>query len=610
MKPRDEVEKQKDEIQGLSRRQIFKLGAAASAGILIAGNLRARGAEAQPSCPAGAPMPAAPGVTRFKDPLPIPPVIKPYKQTVFGDFYKVSIKEATQKFHSELPATPVWTYNGIVPGPTFVATRGRKIVATFSNDLPQGAYNPGGCPDPMVMGAAVGETCVSNPQPLSDPLMVVHLHGSDSPPQFDGFPYDRFPPGASFTYEYPNAQPPTTLWYHDHSMGLTRMNVYAGLAGFYLIREEQEEELRLPSGPFEIPLLIQDKAFNADGTLYQQFPWAPEIFANTIAVNGVLWPKLKVTRGKYRFRILNGSNARFYNLFLDPPSPATAPADFIQIGSDGGYLASPVAVTPQPYTFNDTFFTGGAPSKITRKLLIAPAERVDIIVDFSGYPVGTKVTLKNDSPGPFPGGPVDPTLADIMQFEVVDGPAFKGKLPAMLIPPPTIDPKAVVKTRNMSLVDWGFMQPANIGTPPPNYPYPTLLLNNLHFNDPITECPLAGSTEIWNLINIAPDSHPIHLHQVQFKVVGRAPLDTQAYVNAYLVGQNGSFPPPDPTTFLTGSFQLPDPNEKGPKDVVRANPGEVTQLLVKWSNRRGKFLWHCHILDHEDNEMMRPLLVC
>jgi len=613
-KGEEESKRQKEENCCLSRRQIFKLSAAAGAGILLARNWQASPASAQPVCPLGGTLPAAPTVRKFKDPLPLLQAIAPYKQHDGADYYTVSIEEASLQFHSEMPETPLWTYNGTVPGPTFLAKRGRQIVVTFTNNLPAGAYSPGGCPDPMVMGAAVGETNVPSPTSLADPLTVVHLHGSDSAPQFDGFPYDRIPPGASFTHTYPNDQPPTTLWYHDHSMGLTRINVYAGLAGMYIIRDDRERDLHLPSGNFEIPLIIQDKAFNSDGTLFQYFPWQPELFANTIAVNGRLWPKLQVTRGKYRFRILNASNARFFNLYLNPPSPATAPADFIQIGCDGGYLAAPVAVTPQSYTFNDVY-AGGAPSTIVRKLLIAPAERVDVIVDFSRYAVGTIVTLQNDAPGPFPGGLVDPALADVMQFEVVAGPAHTHKLPAKLIAPPVIRKQDVVKTRNMALVDWGFLVTAGtgggpIGTPPPLYPYPTLLLNNLRFNDPLTECPVAGSTEIWNLINFAPDTHPIHLHQVQYKVLGRAPFDALAYANAFLVGQGGSFPPPDPTTFLTGPFQPPDPNETGPKDTVRANPGEVTQILVKWNQRRGKFLWHCHILDHEDNEMMRRLLVC
>ena len=611
MSSRGEVESKRQEEESccLSRRQIFKLGAAAGAGILLARNWQASPASAQPVCPINATLPAAPTVTRFKDQLPLLQAIAPHKQDDTSDYYTVSIEEASLQFHSEMPATPLWSYNGTVPGPTFLAKRGRQIVVTFNNNLPAGGYSPGSCPDPFVMGAAVGETNVPNPTPLAEPLTVVHLHGSDTDPQFDGFAYDRIPPGASFTHIYPNEQPPTTLWYHDHSMGLTRINVYAGLAGMYIIRDDNERGFVLPSGNFEIPLIIQDKAFNSDGTLFQYFPWTPGLFANTIAVNGKLWPKLQVTRGKYRFRILNGSNVRFYNLYLNPHSPATTPADFIQIGSDGGYLAAPVAVTPQSYTFNDVY-AGGAPSTIVRKLLIAPAERVDVIVDFSHYAVGTKVTLKNDAPGPFPGGLVDPALADVMQFEVVAGPAFTYNLPAKLIAPPVIRKQDVVKTRNMALVDWGFLKTAGIGTPPPLYPYPTMLLNNLRFSDPLTECPVAGSTEIWNLINFTFDTHPIHLHQVQYNVLGRARFNALAYAHAYLVGQGGSFPPPDPTAFLTGSFHPPDPNETGPKDTVRANPGEVTQILVKWNQRRGKFLWHCHILDHEDNEMMRPLLVC
>lgn len=570
----------KDAPKGVSRRQWLKCSAAVGAGLLLAGRIKP--ARAQPVCTSAAPTLPPNSLPQFVDLCPRPKVLPKSKFTVDTDYYNIQIREVLQQLSSGLPnPTPVWTYNGLYPGPTIEAQRYRKTVVTFNNNLPADGYATGLCVDPMVMGADALK---------NRPYMAVHLHGGATRPEFDGHPEDRFAPGQSFTYEYLNTQLPATLWYHDHSLGVTRLNVYAGLAAFYLLRDAVEGNMNLPRGPFEIPLVIQDRSFNADGTLWQSSPWAPEFFGDYPLVNGKVSPLLRVTQGKYRFRLLNGSNARFYNLSLDTGTP------FIQIGTDGGLLPAPVTVTPRPAVI------GGVP--MTLQLLLAPAERADVIVDFSAFPVGTRITMKNDAPAPFPGGGAQP-ITDIMQFQVVGGAAWDDPIPAHLRYVPPINPANAVKTRYLTLVDYGAPTPV----PPPftTLPYPTLLLNDSKFMDPITEFPKLNTIEIWNLINIAPDTHPIHVHEVQFQILSRQAFDMNAFGNALIAQGSNAGVPVEP--FLQGSPRPPEPNEAGWKDTVRANPGEVTRIIARFGPNRGKYVWHCHILDHEDNEMMRNFMI-
>ena len=239
-----------------------------------------------------------------------------------------------------------------------------------------------------------------------------------------------------------------------------------------------------------------------------------------------------------------------------------------------------------------------------QRLERAPAERADVILDFSAFPIGTKITLMNDAPAPFPGGG-DLPIDKIMQFQVVGGPVFDDPIPERLRNVPKLDRGASVKTRNLTLVDYGAQMPA----PPPftTLPYPTLLLNDSKFMDPITEFPKLNTIEIWNLINLAPDTHPIHVHEVEFQIVSRQAFDMTAYGAALAAqGSNAGIPV---SSFLAGSPRPPEPNEAGWKDTVRANPGEVTRIIAKFGPFRGKFVWHCHILDHEDNEMMRNYMI-
>ena len=468
--------------------------------------------------------------------------------------------------------------------------------------------------------------------------LVTHLHGavvrsdSDGGPEqwftangIHGADYRTTKPTAnnSAVYYYPNEQLATTLWYHDHALGMTRLNVMSGLAGFYLIRDRCDPIAdRLPKGKYEIPLAIQDRSFNLDGSMW--FPsvgnnpdvhpyWVPEFFGNTIMVNGKVWPNLNVDRGQYRFRVLDGSNARFYNFSLTVVGTgATLP--FTQIGTEGGYLQSAVKLN---------------------WVVIAPGERADILIDFSKLAPGTKVIMNNTARAPYPtGDPADPnTTGQIMQFTVGSKCGFTARwLPSILNPTlkgafPTLKPTSLNRTLPY------FEEMSETGEPL------GVFLNGQRWVGVLTETPRVGSTEDWWLVNPTADTHPIHTHLTTFQVVYRIPFNATAY-EADWMALNGMVPLPVdkvPTTlsvqpYLTGQPELPPANERGWKDTVQTPPGYVTVIRIRWAPQDTPttgpyaakpgvnlytfnptigpgYVWHCHIIDHEDNEMMRPYKV-
>jgi spore coat protein A len=489
-------------------------------------------------------------------------------------------------------STTVWGYNGIYPGPTIEARSNETIAVDWVNNLPEHHLLP---IDPTIHGA----------MGVPEVRTVVHVHGAVVNASSDGYPEFWFtpnrsappnglggPPGNHVVYYYPNEQQAATLWYHDHALGITRENVYAGLEGFWLVRDPKvEDELNLPRGKFEIPLMIQDRSFNSDGSLF--YPdvginpaihpeWVPEFFGDFNLVNGKAWPFLKVEPRKYRFRVLNGSNARFYNLRLSSGQP------FIVIGNDRGYLEHP------------------AP---TQSLLIAKAERFDVILDFTGMAPGTKITLTNDAPAPFPGGtPPDPaTTGQVMQFVVTD----PGK-------PDHSDVPEKLNSIRPTPVHGAFLRRVTLNEADDENGDPVLnTLNNLTWDQPITELPRIGTTEVWEMINLTDDTHPIHLHLVQFQILNRQKFDADAYFAAYNQ-VNAGIPPGaggtviSPVPYLENGPIPPDAYEAGWKETVKVPPGMVTRIIVKFENykkvdpTRGNYVWHCHILEHEDNEMMRP----
>ncbi|ERI93313.1 spore coat protein A [Clostridiales bacterium oral taxon 876 str. F0540] len=509
---------------------------------------------------------------KYVDKLPEPKILKP-KRTICGKkHYSIVMKEILQKLHRDLPPTKLWGYEGSYPGPTIEVQKDEPITVTWINDLPTYEH------------LLPVDTTIHGAEPPNPPVRtVVHLHGGHVPPVSDGFPEAWFtnsnsqvgPDFKTNTYCYPNIQPSTCLWYHDHAVGITRLNVYAGLAGFYIIRDKQEKELKLPKGKYEIPLVIQDKAINDDGSLYYPsepeppvpdvFPSiVPEFFGNIIVVNGKAWPYVEVEPRLYRLRLLNGSNSRFYTLQFDA-SDGKRP-DWVQIGTDGGLLENPVNIT---------------------ELTLAPAERADVLVDFTGLE-GLEFILTNSAPIPFPNGEgPDENTGQIMKFKIgtTVSDYRNNTIPQKLVEVKRLDPDSARKVRDLTLVETT-----------DEFDRLMLLLTGQLWTDPITENPLLNTAEIWRFINLTPDTHPIHLHLVQFQILERRPFNVD-YYNA--TGE----------ILFTGPSRYPDSNERGWKDTVRANPGEITSIIACFKDFTGVYPWHCHILEHEDHEMMRPYRV-
>jgi spore coat protein A, manganese oxidase len=281
---------------GMDRRSFLRMAGTVGAGLALPLRFGAT-ALAQPAGTVD-----GGSLTRFVDPLPVPPTWQSAQLAARG----LRMAPAEHRFHPELATTPTWGYGGATYlGPTIEARRGVPVTFTAYNDLGHHILGV----DEELHGPDMADD-------QAHPRVSLHQHGGYVEPESDGYPEDTFVPGETHPYHYPHDQQSGTLWYHDHALGITRLNVYAGLAGFYLIRDPHERSLGLPPAPFEIPLAIQDKAFNADGTMHYPDPWEPEFFGDVALVNGAAWPYLDVRRGWYRLRLLNGSNARFYNLEL------------------------------------------------------------------------------------------------------------------------------------------------------------------------------------------------------------------------------------------------------------------------------------------------------
>lgn len=548
-------------------------------------------------------------LTKYVDPLPIPgpmPMAGP-------NYYEIGAWEIHQQLHSQLPPTYLFGYgttqeNASYPAATIEAQKGMPIDVRWTNHL--GFNHPVSFAFDPTLEHAMTTTGIP---------IVTHLHGSEVEPQSDGGPLSWFTAGFAEKgadwkheiYHYVNTQLPTTLWYHDHAFGYTRHNVYAGLAGFYLLRDPMSEPAGLPSGAYEIPLVIQDKMFTTDGQLWYpnvgdnpEHPiWTPEFFGNVILVNGKVWPYLNVEPRKYRFRFLDGSNARFYSLALAERVTSTPGPAFYQIGTDGGYLFEPVVL-------NDP----GAP--MSPKLILAPAERADVIIDFSAYTPGTEFILKNTAKAPFPGGGVvDPqTAGQIMLFRVVPltGPDMS-VLPPVLASVTRLSNPTVTRTLTLNEVEGTF---GPLGALLNGEPYMFTVSNP-------TETPTLGTTELWEVVNMTEDGHPIHLHGTQFQLLNRQRFNKARYDMAFDAVNSDlprdTYTPVSVTPYLQGKPRPPDANERGWKDTFRMNPGQVTRLLVRYAPQDGSpafaydataepgYVWHCHILEHEENDMMHKL---
>jgi FtsP/CotA-like multicopper oxidase with cupredoxin domain len=427
--------------------------------------------------------------------------------------------------------------------------------------------------------------------------------------------------------QYPNTNRASTLWYHDHTLGMTRLNLYAGPAGFYIVRggpagdaavrDRRSGATAVLPGPapregdrvppdttyYEVPIAVQDRSFNADGSLFyphtraffDQLPgpyipdsdiapiWNPEFFGNVLIVNGTTWPFHTVEQRRYRLRVLNGCNSRF--LILD--FTAIPGVVVWQIGNDGGFLVAPVNVTA-----------------LGNRVLLAPAERADVIADFTSVPVG-RYMLANAGPDePFPERHADVEAADpnttgqVMQFRVVPAPAPDPTTPPEFLVLPAITPlPRETVTRPLALLEAmsGRFEEAPaetlLGTVAGDPNRGTEVWAGRAWGDPVTEEPSVGATEVWEFYNATADAHPIHVHEIAFEVVNRQAIVVDEA--SHTVRVDASVP--------TG----PEPSETGFKDTVIAYPGEVTRVRSQF-HTPGQFVWHCHIVEHEDNEMMRP----
>ncbi len=558
--------------------------------------------------------------------------------------YTVKVSEFTQQIlpthdasgaPTNFPTTKVWGYEGeahnsvthenlgvvkSTPGCTFEVMQGLPVQVKWVNNL----LDANGKPlsymlpiDPTLHWANPNNLPMdsSTASSQSSVPIVTHLHGGETPSASDGHPEAWWTADGkhgptystaaatepnSAIFSYPNGQQPTTLWYHDHALGLTRLNVLSGLAGFYLIRNASDPiTALLPSTEYEIPLAIQDRSFLTDGSLYYPTEgvnpvlhpnWQNFFLGNTILVNGKAWPNLNVKQGQYRFRILDGSNSRFYHFSFSNNMP------FTLIGTDGGSVKKPVQLT---------------------SMLLAPAERADILVDFSNIPSGQKIVLEN-----FAGALVEndaQTTGLIMQFTIIGEKGFSPKqLPTDLNPTlegtfPTL--QTPVKQRILTMVD----------VPGPNGPA-AMLLDGQKWDATISETPSLGSTEDWLLVNPTIDAHPIHIHLVQFQVVQHQMFNITSYM-AEWTRLNGS-PPLNKSTvnvpsldpYLIGLSTSPESTEQAWKDTITVNGGEVVTIRLRWTQQNGTpfpfdatsapgYVWHCHLLEHEDNEMMRPYSV-
>jgi len=506
---------------------------------------------------------------RFVDPLHIPRLLPPTATRNGANLYRIRMTEFTQRLHSSLPPTRLWGYEGQYPGPSIQAFRGQPVEIEWENHLPlKHLFEI----DLHIHGAMAPTPAVRT---------VPHLHGAHTSSASDGLPEKWFTPGHSASYTYPNDQRASTLWYHDHAVGITRLNVYAGLSGFYLLRDQEEQSLGLPDGDYEIPLLLHDRTLDDAGQLVYapthddglKLPpgvWGPEFFGSLPVINGVIYPYLDVEPRPYRLRLLNGSNSRFFGLHFNLAKSATdipSYVTFSQIGSDGGLLQKPARLN---------------------EVLLGPAERADIVIDFSDLE-GKVVTLSNGATSPYPGWGMmamhAPPMLDLMQFRVTvprKGPAKSFSVNS-LSKVERLNEAEAVTTRDLLLIERIDPQGRSLG----------VRINDKGYDDPITETVKLGTMEKWRFINTTEDAHPMHLHLVQFQILHRQGFDAIALRK-------------DGTIKLVGTVRHLPEHEAGWKDTAVVLPGEVLTILVPFEGFKGRYVFHCHMLEHEDNDMMRP----
>jgi spore coat protein A, manganese oxidase len=681
-----------------TRRRFLQIGSVAGAGLFLyyrngLPRLFAQGGPLTPSL-----------IPKYKTPMLVPPQM-PRAGILgsggkFVDYYEIAMRQFQQQILPEgLPKSTVWGYGPAraispraprifnAPSLTIEANYDRPVRIKWINELvdANGNYLPHLLPvDPTLhwanppggnSGRDKRPTFTSTPGPYTGPVPIVtHVHGAVGVgDESDGYAEAWFLPNATnipaghategtwydffrrkakarygadwgrgfATFQYPNRDRAATKWYHDHALGMTRLNVYAGPAGFYIVRggpagdravrdtrtgwpallpgpAPSEIDQILPNRPFrEIPVAVQDRSFNEDGSLFYPHTrelfdqiasgfipagefspiWNPEFFGNTLMVNGNTWPFQTVERRRYRFRFLNGCQSRFLILdFRQIPG-----VEVWAIGNEGGFLAAPVNLT----------------GNHGNRLLMGLAERADLIVDFTNVPVGNYVLANVGPDEPFGGGVpgedfavADPdSTGQVMQFNVVPAVGPDLTTPPRFLRLPAIAPlPAETVTRQLALIEKAATGndtdgnevegpvEALLGTVGPDGIDPNLpagVWTSREWMEPVTENPAVGATEVWEIYNTTADAHPMHVHEVTFEVVNREALELDAAGEVVSPVQ------------LTGIVTPPEAWETGFKDTVIAYPGQVTRIRAQFDNP-GQYVWHCHIVEHEDNEMMRP----
>jgi spore coat protein A len=582
-------------------------------------------------------------LTPFVDPLPLPPR---WPAREHAGRLEVRIRRGVHRFHRDLPESRIWGFEGCVPGPTIEAERGHPVRVEWINELDgtlpvavtvaPTEVTTEGVPVQCLPGLS-GGLPDANAAALSG-FTVVHLHGGLTAAPYDGWTENIFAPGQNAVSDYYMDQRAALLWYHDHVMGVTRFTVYAGLAGLWIVRDDRERALGLPEGfPFEVPLLLQDRNFDEDphgrltgDLVHKTDPGTMEAFAPFTTVNGKIWPLLEVHPSTYRLRVINGCNARTFRLVL--MRDGQPDLDRIsQIGTDHGLLRAPVGVPPQG-------------------LVLAPAERADLLVDFADLQPGSELTLLNTASAPFDGAPYPPEHAahagsldgllpypDVMRLRVVPGTRSRIVAPRELADdflPPTVDELANATRRAVALVEQELegetnmltmreLTPAGLDDHEASEELITIVAPDAsgtdrtlaryrtvacHFEDTVTFFPILGRYEVWRFINLTGDTHPMHIHLNPFQLLARHPITVTM--------PDGGVT--DTTTTATVRCERSqddtlthavDPNELGLKDTVRVNPNEIVELAVRFDTHSGRYMYHCHILEHEDRDMMRPIVI-
>ncbi|MEO3975380.1 O-aminophenol oxidase PhsA [Streptomyces sp. CAU 1734] len=583
-------------------------------------------------------------LTPYTDPLQVPRVLRPDEPDVRKEI-EIALRPAWVRLHSQLPPTLMWGYDGTVPGPTIEVRRGQRIRIAWTNRIPRGSEYP-------VTAVEVGPTPAGQPLPHNRPgregvkpdrnvaalpaWSVTHLHGAQTGGGNDGWADNAVGYGDAQLSEYPNDHQAVQWWYHDHAMNITRWNVYAGLVGTYLVRDDEEDALGLPSGDRELPLILADRNLDTDddgrlnGRLLHKTsvliashpetrkPVTLPFVGPYSTVNGTIWPYLDTDPAWYRFRLVNASNARSYNLVLVDEENNPVPGVVHQIGSDGGLLPRPVPVD----------FPGGEP------LIAAPAERFDLLIDFREL-AGRRLRLVNKGRNQPPG---TPDVADsvpypqIMEFRVGEGGYGTAKEPDSFVLPEVLS--GSFRRFDHELIDHGhrlivLTPPVTVGggghpeiwemreLPPADVRVPTegviqvkgsdgkvrtYQRTSRTFNDGLGFTIGEGSHEQWSFLNLGAPTHPMHIHLADFQVLAREAFDVRGFDTS--LGGTRSPVAFDPSRPLS----VP-PNEQGWKDVFRVTSAELVKVMGHFDGAYGRFMYHCHLLEHEDMGMMRPFVV-